>query len=561
MTRDELLELIADRRRHESESSAVEVKSAHRGTPRRILEPLSALANRTGGGVIIFGLDESGDYRAVGVHDASRLQQEVADVANEMEPALRPEFTVEEFEGHIVVALEVPELPARQRPCYHRPSGLQRGSFIRVGNTNRLMTDYEIFGYVSARSQPTFDEEAVDGATLADLDQAKLLAYLGALKESRPDASYLERPVEQVLQQLRIVKEDAGVLHPTLAGLLVFGKYPQSFEPQLVITYVQFYGTTEDEKTPRGERFLDNRRFEGPLPELVEAAVRHVMSSVRKSSLIEGIYRRDIPEYPEEAVREAAVNAVAHRDYSNFVRGSYVQIRLFADRLEVQSPGGLYGNVTEETLDSEQSTRNRVLMRLLEDVRIVENRGSGIGAMIRALRDANMEPPKFRDMRSSFWVTFRSHSLMNPDTVEWLNQFASQPLNDRQRVALAYLRINKLITNPVYRQLNHVDPLTATRELQELAKTGLIEQHEVKRWAHYVLPPAAATSAQVEARTEEKRVLAYVREHGSINNAECRKLLGVESSRAWYILRRMRENGRLARRGARRWARYVLPDP
>jgi len=83
--------------------------------------------------------------------------------------------------------------------------------------------------------------------------------------------------------------------------------------------------------------------------EIVDSAVNQVLVNIRKSSLIEGVYRRDIPEYPERAVREAIVNAIAHRDYSPFVRGSYIQIRLFADRLEIQNPGGLYGNVSDES--------------------------------------------------------------------------------------------------------------------------------------------------------------------------------------------------------------------
>src|SRR5208283_5011026 len=111
-----------------------------------------------------------------------------------------------------------------------------------------------------------------------------------------------------------------GAPRPTLAGLLTFGKHPQEFLPQLVITFLQHYGTTDTEKTPRGERFLDNRKFEGPIPEMVSDAANHVLASIRKSSLIEGLFRRDIPEYPEEAVREAVLNAVAHRDYSPYVR-------------------------------------------------------------------------------------------------------------------------------------------------------------------------------------------------------------------------------------------------
>ncbi|MEQ8191276.1 MAG: ATP-binding protein, partial [Candidatus Eremiobacterota bacterium] len=160
---------------------------------------------------------------------------------------------------------------------------------------------------------------------------------------------------------------------------------------------------------------------------MIESAVNYVMASIKKSSLIEDLWRKDIPEYPEEAVREAIVNAVAHRDYSHFVRGSYIQIRLFADRLEIQSPGGLYGNVTEENIEEEQSTRNRILMRLMEDLHLVENRGSGIRTMIRTFNKANLEPPYFQDKRTSFWVIFRNHTLITPKAIEWLKQFARLP--------------------------------------------------------------------------------------------------------------------------------------
>jgi len=238
MTHNELLELIAEVRQLQSEFDDVEVKSARGGTPQRLYEPLSAFANRTGGGVILFGLDESRNFEIVGVGNAHRLQEEIGHLATaDMEPALRPEFTVEEIEGKTVVAVEVNELPAEQRPCFYRPSGLQKGSYIRVGNTNRQMTDYEIFGYVSARTQPTFDEEPVRDATFADLDRMKLEDYLAQLKRTRPQATYLNQPVEQVLAQLRIIREVDGVLRPTLAGLLMFGKYPQEFEIQMVITF------------------------------------------------------------------------------------------------------------------------------------------------------------------------------------------------------------------------------------------------------------------------------------------------------------------------------------
>ncbi|MCM2357835.1 MAG: putative DNA binding domain-containing protein [Geobacteraceae bacterium] len=561
MTCEELQQLITEVQQSRCELADIEVKSAHGGTPQRLYEPLSAFANRTEGGVILFGLDESRNFEIVGVGNAHRLQEEISHLAwADMEPQIRPEFTVELFEGKTVVALEVSSIPADKRPCHYKNAGLQKGSYIRIGNTNRVMTDYEIFGYVSAQSQPTFDEEPITEATLEDLDRDKLNVFLERIRKDRPKAAYLKQPFEQVLKHLKIVRTYDGTLHPTLAGILAFGSYPQTFEPQLVITFLHYFGATETEKTPRGERFLDNRKFEGPIPEMVEDAVNHVMASIRKGSLIEGLYRRDIPEYPEEAIREAIVNAVAHRDYSNFARGSYIQIRLFADRMEIQSPGGLYGTVTLETLDEEQSTRNRTLVRLLEDLNLVENRGSGIKAMLGAMRSANLEPPRFQDRRSSFVVTMRNLTLMNTEAIAWLNRFADKPLNDRQRLALVYLRHNQQITNFDYQRLAHVDSVTATRELRGLVQTGLTSQHSSRRWTHYTLnvPDIDTVEVSLPLLLEDK-VLDYVRRHGFITRKQCAELLNLEDIPARKFLFRMRDKGILKQTGYKRGSQYVLP--
>lgn len=560
MTYDEVIQLITEVQQHQSELDDVEVKSAQQGTPQRLFEALSAFANRTGGGVILFGIDEKKNFDIVGVGNAHQLQEEISNlVASQMEPALRPEFTVVEVEGKTILTIEVYELPAMQKPCFYKPAGLQKGSYIRVGNTNRLMMDYEIFGYVSARTQPTFDEEPMQDATIEDLNREKLEEYVEQLRRTRPQATYLNHSFDQVLKQLRIIREVNGIMRPTLAGLLVFGKYPQSFEPQLMITFLQYYGTTETEKTPRGERFLDNRKFEGRIPEMVESVVNYTLTSMRKSSLIEGLWRRDIPEYPAEAVREAIVNAVAHRDYSNFVRGSFVQVRLFADRLEIQSPGGLYGNVTVDTLEEEQSTRNRILMRLMEESHMVENRGTGIRTMLEAMHKANLEPPRFQDKRTSFWVTFYNHTLMSPDAIAWLNKFANRPLNDHQRLALVYLRHNERITNSDYQRLNHVDSVTANRELRGIVQSGLIDLHSTRRWAYYTPNVPAEVKVSQPVQTDEEKILVYVRNHGSINNAECRNLLHVGMQRASHLLKKMHMRGSLVREGEHRWARYRLP--
>jgi ATP-dependent DNA helicase RecG len=253
----------------------------------------------------------------------------------------------------------------------------------------------------------------------------------------------------------------------------MFGSYPQRFEQQMVVVFLQFYGTTTTEEAPSGERFLDNRKFEGTVKEIIDNATDYVMASMRKGSLIRSVTRQDIPEYPEVALREAIVNAVAHRDYSHFVRGSHIQVRMFADRLEVQNPGGLYGGVTIDELKEGQSTRNLLLVQLMEDVHLVENRGSGIDAMLDAMRKANLQPPRFEDKRTSFLVVL------------------------------------------------------------------------------YNAP----------AMSDEERILAYIREHGSIKRADCQQLLGVDEIKAKYVLRKMKDAGLLRQEGTRRGAHYVLARP
>jgi len=569
MDQQEALDLIRSIRAREFEDAYVEVKAAHTELPKRLWETLSAFANQTDGGTVVLGLDEESGYAPVGVEDPQVAITQLTNVASLMVPPLRPDVVVVEVAGNKILVAEVAECPYDQKPCYYDPSGLNSGSRIRVGNTNRRMTDYEILGFISNRSQPTHDQDPVKQAALDDLDRERLQAYLATIRGGHPrvwERLHLEgRPMSEQLDQLGLVVSEGGRIVPTLASLLCFGVWPQRFFPSLTLTFVRYPGRTPDEKGPRGERFLDNCRCDGPLAEVAEQAVRRIAANMRQSLLVEGLFHRTLGEYPDEAVREAIINAVAHRDYSPLARGSAIRVEMYADRLEVRSPGGLYGPVNESNLEQTQSTRNQLVMRLLEDMGLVENRGSGIRAMIAAMRSAHLEPPRFRDTRSEFRVTFRNASLMDPESIRWLNQYAGFPLNDNQRMALVYLRQNQRMTNSDYRRLNNVqDTLQATRELGELADLGMTTMHGAKRGAFYALSPTLQPIGPRRVATpEEAKVLVHVRQHGSIARRECISILGTTPGHASYLLNRMCKRGELVMIGKRRWARYELPlaDP
>ena len=204
---------------------------------------------------------------------------------------------------------------------------------------------------------------------------------------------------------------------------------------------------------------------------MTSKAYKYVLSRTRKGSRIQGVYQTDIPEYPEIAIREAIINATAHRDYSIPARGSHIQIKLFSDRLEVISPGGLYGNVALEDIVNGESTRNRFLMHFLEDLNVVENRGSGIDAILDATRSANLVPPKFEDNISSFKITLYNAQLQS----------------DEEKI-LAYVHEHGSIRRIECQTLLGKDSRRSKHILQKMKDSGLLKQEGTTKGAYYVIP-------------------------------------------------------------------------
>ncbi|SHG94148.1 ATP-binding protein, partial [Ornithinibacillus halophilus] len=184
---------------------------------------------------------------------------------------------------------------------------------------------------------------------------------------------------------------------------------------------------------------------------------------------------------------EAVRNAVIHRDYSELMQSNYIQVRMFPDRIEIESPGTLYGDVTINNLITSTKARNSVIITLLEDLKIIENRGSGIDTMIHTMKTAYLEPPQFKETRNSFIVTFRNHNFIDEEAIAWLNAYTDISMNDRQVAALVYTRNNKKITNREYQELNSTDSVTATKELKYLLQNELIIQNGTRGGAFYTL--------------------------------------------------------------------------
>ena len=223
------------------------------------------------------------------------------------------------------------------------------------------------------------------------------------MKQDRPGFSRLSR--EQIYELLSIARK--GV--PTLASLLNFGVYPQGFLPQLAIVGVVVPGTHIGNLSEDGSRFLDNKRMEGTLASMLEEALLFCRRNMRINTRIDPVsgQRQDVTEYPLNAIREAVLNALIHRDYSAYMEGTPIQLYFYTDRLEIHSPGGLYGRMTVEELGhARPDLRNPALATMSEFLLRTENRYSGIPTMYREMKEYNLPAPVFENRRNEFVVIF-----------------------------------------------------------------------------------------------------------------------------------------------------------
>lgn len=558
MDAEDLAELVSGLRKFGAEGTSVEAKLSTASLPKSVRETLSSFSNTPGGGVLVLGLDEKAGFAPVGVPDPAKLQADLASSCREdVVPPLAPEISVVDVAGRPLVVAEISELPRQEKPCYVRSLGLQRGSYLRVGESDRRLTSEEVQQIVADRGQPMFDQEVVPGAGPADLDPSAVGAYLARLRRSNPRL-FADETDETVLRLTKVLVRTAGGEDGvTLAGLLALARYPQQFFPQLNLTFVH-YPTTSGAAAPGGVRFLDNVSLNGPLPLLASEALRVITRNMSRRALVAGVGRRDVWEYPPEAVREAVVNALVHRDLSPGARGTQVQVEMFPDRLRIGNPGGLFGPIDLDRLGEEgrSSARNSVLMKVLEDVvvpgedrTVCENRGSGVRAMIAALRDAGMSVPRFRDGTTTFEVEMPNHTLLDEDTVRWLNSLGREGLKDSQCTALALLRRGEVLDNSRYRAATGTaDSRTATVELQDLVARELVDQTGTRGGTRYTLSDHARQPGDGRRRHRSDRprqITELLATRGELSKTEISLALELNPKTAEHWLRALKGDGQV----------------
>lgn len=431
----ELIDLVNRIQQMKTELQDVEVKAAHQGCPKRLYDTISAFSNQDIGGTIIFGMDEAADFNVVGVYDPNDLQKKVNEQCKQMVPVVRPVFTVAIIDEKSIVSLEIPGLDISERPCYYGGAGRMKGSFIRSGDSDERMSDYEIYSYEAYRKKYEDDIRLNEKANQTSIDNQSLDHYISLIKSKNMNFSSL--PDKNIKELLNMVIENK----PTLACTLLFSKYPQVFYPEYTINAMVVMGYEIGDTADDGARFIDNRRIEGRVKDIIEGTMSFLRKNIRVSTIIKtdtGM-RADKTEYPLLALREAVLNALVHRDYSTHTETIPIEIIMYKDRLEIRNPGGLYGRLTVDQLGKiRPDTRNPVLARAMETLGYTENRYSGIPTIQREMKKAGMREAQFTNLRNEFVVTFYNEnlgeSISGDNQTSALLKFCKEP-KTRQEIA------------------------------------------------------------------------------------------------------------------------------
>lgn len=354
--------------------------------PVDLARSLVAFAN-TDGGQLILGVAQ--DRTIMGVDDPDALMRDIDNAAYQnCEPPLTViQETITTEDGQTVVVVNIPK--GDQRP--YRAS---TGYYIRTTSGRRQASRQELLRLFQAAASLYYDETPILRATVKDLNTE---AFERFFEQTRGQTWYsLGLGFERALVNLSLAREIDNVLYPTLAGLLFFASFPQRFVPNAYITALRFPGTSID-RDPS-----DQKRIEGPMQTMLEDALRFLNIHLPTPHRIRDLEPEAIHELPADALREALVNALAHRDYTI---QSPVRLFIFDDRVEIRSPGELPNTVTLEALPlGVHVLRNPTLYNLFLHLGLVTDAGSGIPRMIARVQRATGKVPTLKLEGNEFVV-------------------------------------------------------------------------------------------------------------------------------------------------------------
>ena len=482
------------------ESKNVEYKMKLPARSEKYLKSVIAFSNTSGGKILIGVEDQTGKIVGVDEKEVFQIMDTIANaISDSCAPQIIPDISFQTVDSKCLIIVDI--YPGSCPPYYLKSAGKENGTYIRIGGTSRLADAVKLKELEIEGANLSWDELVCIGHEVTPQAVDKLcsdiLQYARSNNHSDNDKSIQIVTSEQLLSW-NILKNAEGKLLATNAFVLLTSDKFHFSRIQCAL----FKGTAKNV-------FIDKREYVGPLYEQIESAYQFVLNHINLGAKIEGLVRKESYELPPLAIREMIVNAVCHRNYMD---SSFVQVSVFDDRVEVTSPGTLYGGLTLDcALQGLSKIRNRGIAEVFNRMGIIEQWGTGLKRILESAQEYGLPQPDFIELGDSFRVCLY-RNIGETDVVDktvdkmtdkpkmvdktvdkmtdkpkmvdkTVDKMTDKPkmVDKRKELILLYINQNGQITNKEARDLLNVSATTVRRILDEMiCDKILIEEGEYK---------------------------------------------------------------------------------
>ncbi len=509
-----------------------------RGVPSDVRDTIAAMA-MTDGGLIVHGVDDQ--RQIVGCPLSQNTQDRITRIA--MECGVDVQLRQVTVAG---VELTITAVPAVRGRIITTPDGrLLR----RIGGDSQPLRGDAMARFVREREQRTAEDEPV---VKFDRSAFSVEAINKALLADDRHAIGTEG-ILRALADLRLATPAPPPLDPRVlrAAVVLFGADPRDSIRGAAVQLVRRAGTG-----PQSGPSIEREECAAPLAEVVTCCMDFIARHSSELEVVAGDRRETIPAYPPPVVREAVVNALAHRDYG--LAGTTVDITVWDDRVEVRSPGGLPGHITLDNMRVEHYSRNPRIMGVLKTLGYVEEYGEGIDRMFREMESRLMQPPVFEATADSVKVTLQKRVLVDVDDQVWLTQLSTGELTHDEARALVAARHHGAVTPRSLRTL--LPDADVDSVLAQMVSKRLLRRVGVRGGSRYVLSEEiiarAGNGPPVARQIHRQALLDEIRRRGSLSSAEGAALIHRDLAYARALLNELAEAGLVRPEGRTRALRY-----
>ena len=434
------------------------------------LKIICAFAN-TDGGELIIGVDDKG--KVIGIKNVKKLLEDLPNkIRNKL--GITPLVTVERKNRKEIIYIKI--FP------FSVPVSYNGRYYVRSGSTTQEVKGNELIQFLLKKTGRTWDSLTCE-ANFSDIEISAVEEFKNLGKDRIPSISKLDS-IEKIFVNLDLIADNKEM---TNAAILLFGENPQKFFVSAKTRVGRFKTSTD---------IIDTVIAEGNLFKQLKTVLEAIKKHLNVRFEIKGIQRQDIWDYPIEAIREAVINALIHKDYSSTAE---IQIKIYDDKIWIWNPGKLPPQLTVDDLKKEHSSypRNPLIANAFYLAGFIERWGSGTRRIVDLCKAQGLPEPEYKEEQGGFSVWFYKDIY----TEENLRKMR---LNERQIKAVMYVKQTGKITNREYQQVCNTSERTATRDLSALVSIGLFEQKGITgSGTEYVL--RSHKNAKDARKTPERR--------------------------------------------------------